>query len=184
MYRASLIATALSVALSQAVPASAAVIPFSGTATATANVGADPSCPVFQGLASGSGTSSSYGAFTYSHTACTTGATGPVTGTYIINFGVDQFSGNFSGTSAATATMGLFDLLFTYNITTGTGRFAGGTGSFNQVGSVDVRGGPPSRLTLNFTAVPEPATWAMMLLGFAGIGLTIRRRAAPVLKPA
>lgn len=26
------------------------------------------------------------------------------------------------------------------------------------------------------TAVPEPATWAMMLLGFAGIGFAIRRR--------
>jgi len=25
-------------------------------------------------------------------------------------------------------------------------------------------------------AVPEPATWAMMLLGFAGIGMTIRKR--------
>src|SRR5256885_7200208 len=26
------------------------------------------------------------------------------------------------------------------------------------------------------TAVPEPASWAMMLLGFGAIGLTIRRR--------
>ena len=30
-------------------------------------------------------------------------------------------------------------------------------------------------------AVPEPATWAMMLLGFAGIGMTIRRRRQPIL---
>ncbi len=30
-------------------------------------------------------------------------------------------------------------------------------------------------------AVPEPATWAMMLLGFAGIGVSLRRRRKPVL---
>jgi len=29
--------------------------------------------------------------------------------------------------------------------------------------------------------VPEPATWAMMLLGFAGIGLTMRSRRRPVI---
>jgi PEP-CTERM motif len=28
------------------------------------------------------------------------------------------------------------------------------------------------------TAVPEPATWTMMILGFGGLGLTLRRRAA------
>lgn len=35
----------------------------------------------------------------------------------------------------------------------------------------------------NFAAapVPEPATWGMMLLGFAGIGFAIRRRRQPVL---
>ena len=30
-------------------------------------------------------------------------------------------------------------------------------------------------------AVPEPATWAMMLLGFAGIGFAMRRRRQPTL---
>lgn len=30
-------------------------------------------------------------------------------------------------------------------------------------------------------AVPEPATWALMLLGFAGIGMTLRRRRRPAL---
>jgi hypothetical protein len=30
-------------------------------------------------------------------------------------------------------------------------------------------------------AVPEPATWAMMLMGFAGIGVAMRRRRRPVL---
>lgn len=36
--------------------------------------------------------------------------------------------------------------------------------------------------TVNFNLpLPEPATWAMMLLGFAGIGMAIRRRQRPVL---
>ena len=35
--------------------------------------------------------------------------------------------------------------------------------------------------TFNFGALPEPGTWAMMLLGFGGIGLTMRRRRRPVL---
>lgn len=30
-------------------------------------------------------------------------------------------------------------------------------------------------------AVPEPATWAMMLLGFGGMGMTMRRRRKPAL---
>jgi len=32
-----------------------------------------------------------------------------------------------------------------------------------------------------YPAVPEPATWGMMLLGFAGMGLAIRRRRRPAL---
>lgn len=31
------------------------------------------------------------------------------------------------------------------------------------------------------TAVPEPATWALMLMGFGGIGLAMRRRRNPAL---
>ena len=33
-------------------------------------------------------------------------------------------------------------------------------------------------------AVPEPATWAMMLLGFGAAGFAMRRRRAPVLAQA
>ena len=31
-------------------------------------------------------------------------------------------------------------------------------------------------LTANVSAVPEPAAWAMMLIGFGGIGFAMRRR--------
>jgi hypothetical protein len=37
----------------------------------------------------------------------------------------------------------------------------------------------------NITAVPEPSTWAMMLLGFAGVGfMTYRRKSRPALTAA
>jgi hypothetical protein len=35
--------------------------------------------------------------------------------------------------------------------------------------------------TLNIAAVPEPATWGLMLLGFGGIGMALRRRRRPAL---
>jgi PEP-CTERM motif len=38
------------------------------------------------------------------------------------------------------------------------------------------RGGGSYGGNLTFTPVPEPATWAMMLVGFAGIGWQLRRR--------
>jgi hypothetical protein len=36
-------------------------------------------------------------------------------------------------------------------------------------------------LSFNVQAVPEPATWALMLLGFAGVGVALRRRRRPQL---
>jgi hypothetical protein len=36
--------------------------------------------------------------------------------------------------------------------------------------------GAPSDLTFNVSGVAEPSAWAMMLLGFAGMGLAVRRK--------
>jgi hypothetical protein len=38
--------------------------------------------------------------------------------------------------------------------------------------------------TVTINAVPEPGTWAMMLLGFGAAGVAMRRRRAPVLAQA
>ncbi len=46
-----------------------------------------------------------------------------------------------------------------------------GLGNNNQISDF-----APQNALLSIAPVPEPATWAMMLLGFAGIGAVMRRR--------
>jgi len=59
--------------------------------------------------------------------------------------------------------------------------------TFSGNSGLDMNGvaNPASVVTGNFTfyvqAVPEPATWALMLLGFGGIGVAMRRRRIPAL---
>jgi hypothetical protein len=187
MYRAPIIAAAIVAALPLASAANADVVNFSGSASGLGITGASSpdkcgSIP-YQGSLNAPG-SSNYGAITYTHDVCTSGsAGGPVFGTFKIFSGSDFFEGSLNGTVTVTGTP-ISDLFFTYLITGGTGQFSGASGSFYGIGTADLSKGPPATITLNFRAVPEPATWAMMLLGFAGIGLTIRRRQAPALRPA
>ncbi len=47
--------------------------------------------------------------------------------------------------------------------------------TFVAEGTSDSLGGYLDNITIS-TAVPEPATWAMMLLGFGGLGALLRRR--------
>jgi len=57
-----------------------------------------------------------------------------------------------------------------------------GIGSYTLSFSGTTSGGGGEAGTLSFfTAVPEPGTWALMLLGFGGIGMAMRRRRRPAL---
>jgi hypothetical protein len=63
----------------------------------------------------------------------------------------------------------------------------GGTAAFfaaditSQIPSGAVNTGPVGGLTIS-TAVPEPSTWAMLILGFAGIGfMAYRRKNRPIM---
>ena len=170
-----------SAALFAGVPAVAAELVFTGFATATARPAMAAACaPLFRGEASGPGTST-LGNFTYSHDVCTPGMNGPLSGTFVLDFGGSLLGGGLVGSSLAReGVTGLFDQQFTYTVLSGTGLFSGATGSFMNVGTVDVRNAPPSVLTLNFNGlinapnVPEPSTWAMMLVGFGLIGGAMR----------
>ena len=68
----------------------------------------------------------------------------------------------------------------------GTGSFGGTLGGDTinpSLGSFvfTTQGGSLTTFSATAVAVPEPATWALMLLGFAGIGVTLRRRRRQVL---
>lgn len=172
------IASILAASSFVASPALAAEVAFDGSMTGSAIVAPNAGCaPIpFQGVISGGTGTSSLGSFTYSHTVCTQGPPGgPVIGTYTIDFGDDEFIGALTGSSSATATPGIFELLLSYTITGGTGRFADATGAFNAIGTADARV-RPSIVSLSFNAVPEPGTWAMMIVGFGAVGYAMRRR--------
>ncbi len=72
--------------------------------------------------------------------------------------------GPFGATSWSTISTGAFDVT------------AGSILTFRAVGTSDSLGGYVDNITLS--AVPEPATWAMMIGGFGIVGGTLRRRRA------
>ena len=180
-------ATVALAALGCAMPANADILDFTGDLTARAVVTADPACsPSFRGVITPSATvgNSSLGAFTYGHTVCTAGAVGgPVTGSFTLDFGGDGFFGTLAGTATPTATPPIADLSFLFTILGGTGRFLDASGTFTGIGTADPRVFP-STVRLNFDgainapAVPEPGTWAMLILGFGMIGWSLRYRSA------
>jgi hypothetical protein len=126
------------------------------------------------------------------------------------SFSGESCAGNLCGTindinplSVGTSVSPLFSLLdgLTFTLTsitsvdrsnpaligfTGTGTFGGmlnGQAVNATAGSIvySSQGGGTTTFSALTTALPEPGTWAMMLLGFGGIGLAMRRRRRPVL---
>ena len=172
--------------LTAALPAQATVLSFNGSATGVSNlVGADPTCAPLQYRSaidplSTLGTSS-LGDFTLKTSTCLSLGGGASFGTFTIDFGQDAFNGTFDGGSTPTSTPGISDTAWLYTILGGTGRFAGASGTFDATGLADARTRPTRVLidflgNINAPAVPEPATWMMMFLGFGAIGLDARRR--------
>src|SRR5205085_10749766 len=68
----------------------------------------------------------------------------------------------------------------------GTGIFSGnisgvGFDATPGVFTFSTQGGNVTTFSASTVAVPEPGTWALMLLGFGGIGMAMRRRRRPAL---
>ncbi|WP_246450616.1 PEPxxWA-CTERM sorting domain-containing protein [Sphingomonas rhizophila] len=171
--------------LGAAVPAHADVLSFSGSVTGLSTfVGVDATCaPLsFRSIIDPSSTvgTSSFGGFTYSTSTCLSAGGVSSFGSFLIDFGGDDFSGTFTGGATPTSTPGISDTSWLFTIAGGTGRFEGASGTFSGTGTTDARS-RPSIVSINFLgdinapAVPEPSTWGMMLLGFGGIGWALRR---------
>jgi hypothetical protein len=176
----------------ESLPAHADVVPFTGSVTGFSTfIGVDPTCaPLqFRSAIDPSTTvgTSSLGDFTYSTSTCLSPGGATSFGTFIIDFGADAFNGTFDGGSTPTDTPGVSNTSWLFTILGGTGRFAGASGTFDGTGLADART-RPTRISIDFNgnvnapAVPEPASWALIILGFGGIGLVVRRRRQRVLE--
>jgi len=94
--------------------------------------------------------------------------------------GADHFSSTITGSVSINGSGGV-----TVNFDNTDHLFNSSTGPFFvTLNDIDVSNGAlgtPITGHITAVAVPEPAAWGMMLLGFAGIGMTLRRRRRPAL---
>lgn len=178
-----------------AIPAAAATVAFSGSrqnvdaagpaaarcgARATTNVVHNPPTATSVGV-------SNFGSFTPTLSHCiqlplsNSMPTVFDLGEFSFDFGEgDTLLGTYSG-SLSFLSAGMFSVSQTHLVTGGTGLFAGASGSFDSAGTLSFLSGRPTVSqdfagTLTIAAVPEPATWLMMILGFGLLGAAMRQR--------
>ena len=130
-----------------------------------------------------------------------TGALDPVPGVYTFALGTPSISFDYSFANMLTGEIQLFNLgtgqsydsgvftlgnnllqdsqQLTFNFLSSLG-FDGNVNDTYQINLIGTNTGGTHTLTayaqVGTGAVPEPATWAMMLIGFGGIGFAMRRK--------
>lgn len=98
----------------------------------------------------------------------TSSITGPLTNVNFLHNGV-----TFNGTALSVVSKGAVELLQLVNQPV-----AAGLQTLTIKGSAQKLGTYTG--TISFASVPEPATWAMMILGLGAVGYSMRRRSAKV----
>jgi hypothetical protein len=116
------------------------VVPFKGRLEGASTITFDPPpSPFFSVLLEGTGHATLLGRFTVEAPHRVNSATGSAIGSFTFTASNgDRLTADFTGASTPTATPGVFAIVETANITGGTGRFAGATGSFIVERSVDL----------------------------------------------
>jgi hypothetical protein len=102
------------------------------------------------------------------------------TGSYTVQF---EFAGNERGATPETTVISIGGKSFSltppntqgYTLTTLLFTNVSGKLSFTDLGPSDQQGNLIDNVVVT-TGVPEPSTWAMMVLGFAGLGFAASRR--------
>jgi len=185
-------------ALGLAMPAGAAQFVFTGTrenSTPPPVPGTGRCAPAYvrtiiiePGAISSTG-ASNFGAFTASLNHCEDTAAFPravIDGFLTFNFDAgDSLLGTYSGLITLSGTPGIASVLHNMVITGGTGRFLGASGAITSTGTlrgVSTPNGPIGVFEgtlqgrLDLPAVPEPASWAMLVAGLGLVGQALRRR--------
>lgn len=103
-------------------------------------------------------------------------------GEFAFDFGMGHvLLGSYSGT-VNFLSPGVYTISQTHLVTGGTGRFLSASGAFDSSGLLTFPGGRPTVAQtfsgrLSLPAVPEPATWLMLIVGFGAVGAGLRSRA-------
>lgn len=124
---------------------------------------------------------SNLGDFTYTHTICLGGVNAPANGSFEFFFDDGTLFGTLDGFAIASPIPGIGNPTFTYTILGGTGAFLDASGTLVGTGLTDART-RPTIVSLAFSgdidapAVPEPASWMLMIVGFGGMAVALRRR--------